>query len=328
MPRVWVVRADGGKSLDEFTSGPHPHISFGFNIREDITHLTDVDQIEEKCRSHNPDRLPLAGRIARQIHAFLFDIKPRNVVLTPTTDRKWLRYGTVQDGSPYYREVHYEDGGFHGHHRPVEWRQELLYRYDCSDEDQIRMRQRPTVVLISDDAESFWSHVASGSGTPAPTPKSGPIDPEILGALEKLIDEVNWVQAQDLIADLLSAMGCEVLCVSPPGPDGGVDIWAVSSVMLTPDVPLFVQVKRYKWGNNINAKAVRELRGGIKFGGRGVFVTTSTFAKGAREVATEPEYPYIALIDGPKLIALLREHWDKMSPDFRQRLDFLNSTAS
>lgn len=328
MPRVWVVRADAGKSLDEFTEGPHPHISFGFGIREDIAHLRNLDQIEEKCRSHNPDRLHLARRFARQIHYFLHEIKPGDVVLTPTTDHKVLRHGTVQDRSPYYKEVHYEDGGFHGHHRPVVWQEDHLSRYDCSDEHQIRMRQRPTVVPISDDADSFWDRVVIGSASPAPTPKSDPIDPAILAALAKLIDEVNWEQAQDLIADLLSAMGCEVLSISPPGPDGGVDIWAVSSDLLTPDVPLFVQVKRYKWGNNINAKAVRELRGGIKFGGRGVFVTTSSFAKGAREVATEPDYPYIALIDGPKLVALIREHWDKMSPDFRERLDFLTPDAT
>ena len=320
MPKVWVVRAGGGKYLDEFTSEPHPRISFGFGIKEDITALTDPDQIEERCRKHNPDRLPLAGRFAKQIRDFLHEIRPGDVVLTPMSDHTWLRHGVIEEGSPYFEELAYEDGDFLGHHRPVKWHPEPIYRYDCDPIDQEPMRRRPTIVPIADDSDAFWGRYSPGSNAKSAKSGAQTVSLDVLTALNSLVEEFDPWDAQDLVADLLAAMGCVDLEVSPPGPDGGVDIRAVRSDILTPEVSIFVQVKRYKWGRNIGKKAVRDLRSGIKFGSRGVFITTSIFTKGAKEVARESEYPYIALIDGPNLIALLREHWQRLSEEHRQRL--------
>ena len=323
-----MVRAGGGKYLDGFTSEPRPHISFGFGVKEDITSLTNVDQIQEKCREHNPDRLPLAGRFATQIWDFLHEIRSGDVILTPMVDHKWLRHGTVGQGSPYFEEKLHKDGGFLGHHRPVEWDQEPIYRYDCNPSDQGPMRKRRTIVLVADDSDAFWSRYSPGSGTRGSTKGNVGITQKTHNTLDDLLREFGWQDFQDLVGDLLAAMGCEILEISPPGPDDGVDIRAVSSDLLTPDVPLAVQVKRYKWEGTIHRKAVRELRSGIEFGGRGIFVTSSRFAKGAIEIATQPNYPYIALIDGPKLLALLSEHSEEISKEFQQRLEIIGITKA
>jgi len=236
------------------------------------------------------------------------------------TDHKWLRHGTVMDGSPYYEELHYEDGGFHGHHRPVEWHQNPIYRYDVDPLDQEPMRRRSTVVLVADDSEEFWGRHSPGSNARSPVGKPQLTSEEDRIALESVVDGFDPFETQDLVAEVLSAMELDVLCSSDPGPDGGVDIWAMTTDLLTPEVPIFVQVKRYQWGSNIGKKAVRELRSGITFGGRGVFVTTSLYTKGAKEVAREPGFPHIALIDGPMLIDLIRQHWDSLSGEIQQKL--------
>lgn len=323
MPKVWMVRAGGGELADYFKRGSH--ISFGWDITEDVTRLRNLDEIEAKYRSYNPEKPGMARRIAGQIDEFLHQMQQGDVVLTPTVDHRWLQHGLVAEGNPYFTAKPYENGALHGNRRPVDWSEEPIFRYDCAPIDQELMRHRPTVKLVSDDSDAFWSRYSPGSnarsvkGTPQAVPE------EARTALESLVEQFDPWEAQELVAELLAAMECEVLHVSPPGPDGGVDIRAMTTDLLTPEVPIFVQVKRYKWGNNIGKKTVRELRSGITFGGRGVFITTSRYTKGAKEVAREQGFPHIALIDGPTLIKLIRQHWDDIPAESQAKLSDVKS---
>ncbi|MXX79766.1 MAG: hypothetical protein F4Y69_01890 [Chloroflexi bacterium] len=318
MPKVWMVRAGGGELADDFKNGSH--ISFGWDIKEDITGIEDISEIESRYRAYNPDKPGMASRIAGQINEFLNLMQQGDVVLTPTADHRWIQHGVIGEGAPYFDEEPYRNGAVHGNRRPVSWQPELIYRYDCDPVDQELMRHRPTVKLVSDDSGAFWNRYSPGSNAKSPVGTVQQVSEEDRKALELLVDQFDPFEAQDLVAELLAAMGCEGLEVSPPGPDGGVDVRAVKSDILVPEVPIFVQVKRYKWGNNIGMKAVRDLRSGITFGGRGVFVTTSRFTKGAKEVARESMFPHIALIDGPILIDLIREHWSSISEESQAKL--------
>ena len=69
-----------------------------------------------------------------------------------------------------------------------------------------------------------------------------------------------------------------------------------------------VQVKRHR--GKIPRKDLDALRGSLhRFNSvRGTIVTTSQFAKGAREATLEPGTAPVTLIDGEKLLDLLIEH--------------------
>lgn len=308
MARVWLVRADGGELADEFRAGDH--ISIGFSIAEDLSSVTDLEVIEAAFHRANPEKgQGTVTRTAGQIDAFLNEIQPGDHVLTPRRDHKWLMRGIVGSGSAYFVPKP-SDPDHHGNRRPVEWVGDDIYRDDCAPADRDKLKDRRTIVLVNDDAEVFLANIDTSTV-------------DALRRLQAIKERLDWEECQDLVAALLAAMGCEILGVAPPGPDGGVDITATSSEILTPSIPLFVQVKHYKLESKITEKTVRELRSGIQFGGRGVFVTTSDFRKGAREVATEPGFPQIALINGRLLVELLHEHWAKMDmpPSFHERLD-------
>ena len=326
MPKLWLVRADGGDFTDYFVSGDH--ISIGWNIREDISALTNPDEIEAVYRKYNPDsHSGPARRTAKQIETFLVQMEPSDEVLTPTKDRKWLRRGIIQDGGAYFVEPPHDDNAvyFHCVRRPVLWSGLPINRYDFHPSDQRPMRSRQTVVLVDEDCFGAWARFSPGSNAKAPTGTKQQVREDVRLALDTLVESFDPYEAQELVAELLDAMGCEDLEVSPPGPDGGVDVRAVKTDTLVPEVPIFVQVKRYKWGRNIGKKAVRDLRSGITFGGRGIFVTTSSFTKGAKEVAREALFPHIALIDGPVLIDLIREHWDGISEESQAKLSDVKS---
>ena len=89
--------------------------------------------------------------------------------------------------------------------------------------------------------------------------------------------------------------------------DGGVDVVAKIELGVT-SVREVVQVERHK--RTIQRKEVAALRGSFfKFGAvRGTIVTTSRFARGAKEDAFAQGAAPITLIDGKKLIDLLIEH--------------------
>ena len=322
MARVWLVRADGGELAEEFRADNH--ISIGYGIAEDLSGVTDRAEIEAAFRRANPKQKSKAviGMIAGQIDSFLNEIQPGDHVLTPRRDSGWLMHGTVEDGPAYFapkpRDPHH-----HANRRPVVWQGDDIYRYSCSTDDQATLRSRATIRLVHEDHGTFFGAIATGMGPQQSRQITSVLSEEKRAALEQVLATFDWVEFQDLVAALLSAMGCDIRYVAPPGPDEGMDIHAISSNLLTPDVPLSVQVKRYKLGANISAKTVRDLRASIPFGGRGVFVTTANFAKAAPNVAGQSGFPQIALINGSLLVDLLQEHWVKMEmpQSFHERLD-------
>lgn len=322
MASVWLVRADGGNLANEFRA--NDHVSIGWSIAEDLSGVTDLDAIAAAYRRANRKQKSKAviGMIAGQIHSFLNEMQPGDHVLTPRRDSSWLMHGIIKD-SPAYFVPKPSDPHHHGNRRPVAWQRDDIYRYSCSPEDQATLRHRATIRLVREEHPTFFEAIATGM-SPQQSPQiTSVLSQEKRAALETLLATFDWIEFQDLVAALLSAMGCDVLHIASPGPDEGVDIHAISSNLLTPDVPLSVQVKRYQLGATISAKTVRELRAAIPFGGRGAFVTTANFAKAAPKVAGQSGFPQIALINGSLLVDLLHEYWAKMDipPSFHERLD-------
>ena len=83
---------------------------------------------------------------------------------------------------------------------------------------------------------------------------------------------------------------------------------------------LVLQVKRFKPGLEISGKTVRELRQSIPSGGQGAFITTADFQKKASDVALEPGFPRIGMVNGRQLVGLLVEHWADIPAEFREQL--------
>jgi restriction system protein len=89
--------------------------------------------------------------------------------------------------------------------------------------------------------------------------------------------------------------------------DGGVD-GVIDQDPLGLD-RVYVQAKRYHPGNSVQRTDISAFCGdlGLKKANKGVFVTTSEFTKGAREVA-EAHQLNVVLIDGKRLTELMLRH--------------------
>lgn len=123
-----------------------------------------------------------------------------------------------------------------------------------------------------------------------------------------------------LIQHLLTALGFEGAEHTGKTGDGGVDARGELNISNLAKMKIFVQAKRYKLGQKINANVVKALRQSIPFGGQGAFITTCDYHKKALEIAIEPGFPRIGLVNGRQLVDLLAEHWEDIPEDFKDKL--------
>lgn len=111
---------------------------------------------------------------------------------------------------------------------------------------------------------------------------------------------------EELIGELLARIGFEEIEVTAYSKDGGID---VRGTLLVGDVirtRMAVQAK--KWKHNVQSQTVRDVRGSLCVHEQGLIITTSDFSKRAKEEASRPGAPVVALMNGEQLVAMLIEH--------------------
>jgi restriction system protein len=125
--------------------------------------------------------------------------------------------------------------------------------------------------------------------------------------LATYLSTINPFKFEALIKLLLEEMGYTAVELTSPTNDRGVDVVAHIELGIS-SVREVVQVKRHK--GSINRRVLDELRGSLhRFNAvRGTIITTGSFSSGTKQAAFERGAAPITLIDGEKLLDLLRQH--------------------
>lgn len=106
-----------------------------------------------------------------------------------------------------------------------------------------------------------------------------------------------------LLLELGYGYGTEAGKVVGRSHDGGVD-GIINEDKLGVD-KIYVQAKRYASTHHVGSREVQAFAGAMKKVSKGVFITTSSFTKSARQEAAEQVGKQIALIDGAMLTDLM-----------------------
>lgn len=139
------------------------------------------------------------------------------------------------------------------------------------------------------------------------------LDNEIQNLQQSLYDYFETGYAfENFLKEYLIQMGLDEVEVTQRSRDGGVDIKAIrkglgdfSDVDIT---HYYIQAKRYALDNKVSVTKVRELKGTIPFGYKGMLITTSDFTKDAiTEAANDPSKP-VVLINGKALVTSCVDH--------------------
>jgi len=128
--------------------------------------------------------------------------------------------------------------------------------------------------------------------------------------LKELYRNLVGYPLEGFVADLLNAMGYRAE-VSQRGGDSGIDIKAYKDE-LPPRI--IVQVKSQS--DNIGESTIQSLRGAMREGDYGLFVTLSDYTRNAQ--AYLAQMPIIRGINGAELAALVVKYYDKLSDKYKK----------
>lgn len=309
-PSVWCVRAEYGTYAPAFFEGGYVAIGW---FDEDLSADRTRDMIAARYRATYPsDSNIVVGQQTGQIARFLLEIAEGDLVITPSANTEKLHCGRVVGGYEFRPN---DPACPYPHRRKVEWFSAPVLRSSLSVPLQNSLRSSLTVFNLAQADEVL---VAVGLMAELPPKQSAGYDP-YAAVLEQVL-ELDDKEFEILVGHLLTALGFEGSEVVGKTGDGGVDATGELNVANLAKVKVFVQAKRYKAGSRIAAGTVRQLRQAIPFGGQGAFITTADFQKQALEVAVEPGFPRIGLVNGRQLVDLLVEHWDDIPEEFQDRL--------
>ena len=114
------------------------------------------------------------------------------------------------------------------------------------------------------------------------------------------------------VADLLRAMGYRTI-VSPQGGDSGIDITAYKD-----ELPPRILVQVKSQDSDIKETTIQSLKGAMREGDYGLFVTLSNYTKNAQKYLNST--PIIRGINGTELVDLILKYYEDLSERYRKMI--------
>ncbi len=137
--------------------------------------------------------------------------------------------------------------------------------------------------------------------------------------IDEYLAQMPPYEFQELVGELLRAMGYHVAWIAPPGKDGGVDVIAYNDPLGTRPPRIKVQVKRNANSPRIDVTGLRSFMAVLGEGDVGLYVALSGFTKDA-EYEARQSHRRINLIDARKLVELWTTHYAQLEDVARTRL--------
>ncbi|MYH57971.1 MAG: restriction endonuclease [Boseongicola sp. SB0675_bin_26] len=262
MTKLWIVRA-GAHGDRELAAIDQGKLFPGFLEVGDLTSLESRDAI----LGHLQEVLPDEGRnrlrnFAAQLNQFVNRIENGDLVVMPRKVTNGVAIGIVTGG---YR---FDSASDFKHFRTVEWKEESLprdtfkqdLRYSfgafmtiCQIKRNSALERVQAVLETGRDPGSLLGKQGQAS---KPEPSNGPEDDETetedyLTDIEDIANQqiISLIKSEfaghalaDLVAEIMHVEGY-ITTVSPPGPDGGVDILAAGGAIGLGEDRICVQVK-------------------------------------------------------------------------------------
>ncbi len=329
--RVFVVRA-GSSGQDEEYSLDNRMVVLGFRDYPSLQDAKDYNDVVSIVKKTRPDlKSRAAGNYAGQLWAFALAMKPGDIVVLPRKLTSQIALGRVK--GPYsYKKI----GQEYRHTRPVEWIRPDVPRTQFAQDLLYSFGAFMTVCNITrNQAEERVAAVLAGKPDPglkAPDNKpektlpSSDSDQANINLAEMAHDQIvrkieEHFRGHDLaslVGAILQAEGW-VTQVSPPGADGGVDIFAGRGSLGLDQPRLCVQVKSQN--SPAEVTIYRTLQGSMQTfkAEQGLLVCWGGFN---RAVMTEAKQGYftVRLWDSRDIVEAIYRNYEKLPAEIQAEL--------
>lgn len=313
MNNIFFVRSNYGSFTPQFIEGGY--VGIGWLVKTDLSHIKTRDELYPIYKKDNPlDTSNIViGQQVGQISRFLLEIQKGDYVLSQSINSDHIHYGIVTDG--YFYDPSKSDGCPYPHRKKIRWEAELP-RSAFSVPFQNTIRSSLSVFSVSQTYD-FFDVIGKAELVPQ---KPQQFETSYHKIILSRVMELDATEFELLITHLLAALGFEgAEHTGRPG-DGGVDATGELNIAGMAKIKVFVQAKRYKPEKLIRSSDVKALRQSIPRDGQGTFITTARYDKHCKEIALDPDFPRIGLINGNQLVDLLTEHWEDIPEEFQKKL--------
>lgn len=316
----WMVRAGRDSVLfDKFKSGNI--VAINFPDVGDLTGKSDEEiraAVEQKLP--NPDyNAQQRGGIIGAHRTICLRMSRGDGVVTRVAGLREYLLGEVTDDECQYQTK--EEG--YRHYRAVKWHEKTVSRDSLSPDAKYSLGGLSTIFQIQNEYwEEMYSQLSPDSqekelqkdANEARTSETDALRGDINKRVEDKIAKLHWKQMEYLVAALLRAMGYKTL-MTPPGGDGGTDIYASPDGLMIGEPRIRAEVKHRK-GSSMNVGDIRRFDS-AKGAARGIFVSTGGYTK---EAITEARGKDITVLNLEQLAELVVQHYDKFDAEGRDLL--------
>lgn len=322
-PRVWGVHMGeqvGSRPVDD------GYIAIGWAELGDLQQYPD----REAYKAAIAEKIPSAKTGAQPVYAgilfrFTREMAAGDIVVYPSKHDRMVNIGRLTGELSYVPN----DDDEYPNHRGVEW----LGHFPRSDFSQSALNEIGafiTLFLIKKHSAEFLVKVGIAEETSTPSPiedtSDEPADDDTATVsvsqqaetttsdfvIRRIMAGLTGYEFEEFVAHVLECMGYTARVTQRSG-DGGVDVIAHKDKLGFEPPILKVQCKRKT--DQVPRPEVDQLLGTLGDGEYGLFICLGSYSR--QSIDLERNRPKLRLIDGEQFVALVLEHYSRLSPRYR-----------
>lgn len=287
---------------------------------KEIGNLRDISATREDIKSKYLQVFPDAkkGSVPTSVgmlYRFCYEVQLGDYVVYPSKQDRMINIGEVTG-----EYVHKPEQHEYVHQRSVKWIKHLP-RTAFSQGALYEIGSAMSFFSVKNYADEFLAALDKGFKKTPPAPD----DDETVGAtaaeivestrdyiLKELSRNFKGYALEEFVADLLRAMGYRTT-VSPQGGDSGIDITAYKD-----ELPPRILVQVKSQDGDIKETTIQSLKGAMREGDYGLFVTLSNYTKNAKKYLENT--PIIRGINGSELVDLILKYYGDLDEKYRKMI--------
>ena len=313
-PRIWGIH-----STDDALFRNESIIAIGWEEMGDLSSIPDNrESFKQKYMSVYPTAS--SGNVntcSGMLFRFVREMQIGDIVIHPSKADKQINLGRIEGGY-----AHVSSRQNYTNQRKVKWIKHIP-RTAFSNGALYEIGSALTLFQIKNYAEEFLATLEQGyriqsfdERNDSTSADNGATYDSILEqtrayVLKELRTKFKGYDFEPVVANLLEAMGYSTV-VSPHGGDRGLDIKAFKGEFQVPP-RIIVQCKSQD--SDISEDFVQRLKGTMKDGDYGLFVSLSKFRKNALDYLSQN--PIIRGIDGDEFVELFMKHYDRLDAEIQ-----------
>lgn len=307
-PQVWGIHTqDDALFLDKRV------IAIGW---KDFGDMTNMENSREAFKAkytavYRDDPKRAVAISAGMLYRFRYEMQIGDYVVFPSKSNYEINIGIIEGDYQYQADASYVQ------QRKVKWLKHLP-RTAFSQGALYEAGSFLTLFTVKNYADEFLSTLDKGFQTDAVETEDesvGAAAEEIKQStkdfiLKELSRNLKGYALENFVADLLNAMGYRTQ-VAPQGGDSGIDITAYKD-----ELPPRILVQVKSQDSDIKEWAIQSLKGAMREGDYGLFVSLSGYTKNAKRYLENT--PIIRGIDGQELAALILKYYEGLSAKYKK----------